>query len=59
MVHFPSQMATSFIRTLELGGKGYAPSPSDPLWAHVKGLSEFINFIDKLDEILGKIPNPR
>ncbi|XP_029338117.1 PCNA-interacting partner isoform X3 [Mus caroli] len=52
------QMATSFIRTLELGGKGYAPSPSDPLWAHVKGLAAFINFIDKLDEILGKIPNP-
>ncbi|XP_036026018.1 PCNA-interacting partner isoform X6 [Onychomys torridus] len=52
-------MATSFIRTLELGGKGYAPSPSDPLRAHVKGLSNFINFIDKLDEILGDIPNPR
>ncbi|XP_036026016.1 PCNA-interacting partner isoform X4 [Onychomys torridus] len=51
-------MATSFIRTLELGGKGYAPSPSDPLRAHVKGLSNFINFIDKLDEILGDIPNP-
>lgn len=52
-------MATSFIRTLELGGKGYAPSPSDPLRAHVKGLSDFINFIDKLDEILGEIRNPR
>ncbi|XP_052020980.1 PCNA-interacting partner isoform X2 [Apodemus sylvaticus] len=51
-------MATSFIRALELGGKGYAPSPADPLWAHAKGLSEFINFIDKLDEILGEIPNP-
>ncbi|XP_044770656.1 PCNA-interacting partner isoform X6 [Neomonachus schauinslandi] len=52
-------VATSFIRTLELGGKGYAPSPSDPLRAHVKGLSNFINFVDKLDEILGEIPNPR
>ncbi|XP_038170891.1 PCNA-interacting partner isoform X5 [Arvicola amphibius] len=52
-------MATSFIRTLELGGQGYAPSPSDPLRAHVKGLSDFINFIDKLDEILGEIRNPR
>ncbi|XP_076776013.1 PCNA-interacting partner isoform X2 [Arvicanthis niloticus] len=51
-------MATSFIRTLQLGGKGYAPSPSNPLWAHVKGLSDFIHFIDKLDEILGEIPNP-
>ncbi|XP_055972422.1 PCNA-interacting partner isoform X10 [Sorex fumeus] len=52
-------VATSFIRALELGGKGYAPSPSDPLRTHVKGLSNFINFIDKLDEILGEIPNPR
>ncbi|XP_045409055.1 PCNA-interacting partner isoform X3 [Lemur catta] len=50
-------VATSFIRTLELGGKGYAPSPSDPLRTHVKGLSNFINFIDKLDEILGEISN--
>ncbi|XP_054974294.1 PCNA-interacting partner isoform X8 [Sorex araneus] len=53
-----SPVATSFIRALELGGKGYAPSPSDPLRTHVKGLSNFINFIDKLDEILGEIPNP-
>ncbi|KAI2567613.1 PARP1 binding protein, partial [Homo sapiens] len=52
-------VATSFIRTIELGGKGYAPPPSDPLRTHVKGLSNFINFIDKLDEILGEIPNPR
>ncbi|XP_068828365.1 PCNA-interacting partner isoform X21 [Capricornis sumatraensis] len=52
-------VATSFIRTIELGGKGYAPSPSDPLRAHIKGLSNFINFIDKLDEILGEISNPR
>ncbi|XP_010629655.1 PCNA-interacting partner isoform X2 [Fukomys damarensis] len=52
------QVATSFIRTIELGGKGYAPSPSDPLRTHVKGLSSFINFIDKLHEILGETPNP-
>ncbi|XP_019507413.1 PREDICTED: PCNA-interacting partner [Hipposideros armiger] len=51
-------VATSFIRTIELGGKGYAPSPSDPLRTHVKGLSNFINFTDKLDEILGEISNP-
>ncbi|XP_032974502.1 PCNA-interacting partner isoform X1 [Rhinolophus ferrumequinum] len=51
-------VATSFIRTLELGGKGYAPSPSDPLRTHVKGLYNFINFTDKLHEILGEISNP-
>ncbi|XP_036924310.1 PCNA-interacting partner [Sturnira hondurensis] len=51
-------VATSFIRTMELGGKGYAPPPSDPLRTHVKGLSDFIHFIDKLDEVLGEISNP-
>ncbi|XP_017536827.1 PCNA-interacting partner isoform X1 [Manis javanica] len=51
-------VATSFIRTIELGGKGYAPLPSDPLRTHVKGLSNFINFMDTLHEILGEIPNP-
>ncbi|XP_054430433.1 PCNA-interacting partner isoform X13 [Pteronotus mesoamericanus] len=53
------KVATSFVRTIQLGGKGYAPSPSDPLRTHIKGLSNFINFIDKLDEILGEISNPR
>ncbi|XP_074863732.1 PCNA-interacting partner [Carettochelys insculpta] len=53
------QMATSFIRTLELGGKGYAPSPCDPLRTHVKGLSDFVNFIDKLEDIVGEVLDPR
>ncbi|XP_074082811.1 PCNA-interacting partner [Macrotis lagotis] len=52
-------VATSFIRMIELGGKGYAPSPSDPLRAHGKGLNNLIIFMDKLEEILGEIPNPR
>nr|XP_033807964.1 PCNA-interacting partner [Geotrypetes seraphini]XP_033807965.1 PCNA-interacting partner [Geotrypetes seraphini]XP_033807966.1 PCNA-interacting partner [Geotrypetes seraphini] len=50
-------VATSFIRSLELGGQCYAPSESDPLRKHTKGLSDFVHFIDKLDEIL-EIPNP-
>ncbi|EMP23977.1 PARP1-binding protein [Chelonia mydas] len=52
-------MATSFIRMIELGGKGYAPSPFDTLRTHVKGLSEFVNFIDKLEEIIGEVLDPR
>ncbi|KAM6383716.1 LOW QUALITY PROTEIN: PCNA-interacting partner [Alca torda] len=52
-------MATSFIRTVELGGRGCASSLFDPLKAHVKGLSNFVNFIDKLQEIVGEILNPR
>uniref|UniRef100_A0A8C5RJN2 PCNA-interacting partner n=1 Tax=Laticauda laticaudata TaxID=8630 RepID=A0A8C5RJN2_LATLA len=47
-------MATSFIRAIELGGKGYAPLPTDPLRSHVKGLSQLIHFTDKLEEIIGE-----
>ncbi|XP_017593549.1 PREDICTED: PCNA-interacting partner isoform X4 [Corvus brachyrhynchos] len=52
-------MATSFIRTMELGGRDSASSLYDPLRAHVKGLSSFVNFIDKLQEIVGEILNTR
>ncbi|XP_039919205.1 PCNA-interacting partner isoform X4 [Hirundo rustica] len=52
-------MATSFIRTIELGGRGSASSLYDPLRAHVKGLSSFVHFIDKLQEIVGEILNTR
>ncbi|XP_029455554.1 PCNA-interacting partner isoform X2 [Rhinatrema bivittatum] len=51
-------VATSFIRSIELGGKGYAPSESDPLRRHIKGLTKFVHFIDTLNEIL-EIQNPR
>ncbi|XP_067906246.1 PCNA-interacting partner isoform X2 [Heterodontus francisci] len=46
--------ATSFVRGLELGGKRYAPSDEDPLMQHVKGLLDFVHFIDKLQEIMGE-----
>ncbi|KAM9845550.1 PCNA-interacting partner [Aulostomus maculatus] len=49
---------TSFVRAIQLGGKGYAPAPSDPLRKHVKGLSDFIQFLDNLEEILGETPDP-
>ncbi|NWT49900.1 PARI protein, partial [Erythrocercus mccallii] len=52
-------MATSFIRTIELGGRDSASSLYDPLRAHVKGLSNFVNFIDKLQEIVGEVLNTR
>ncbi|XP_039564159.1 PCNA-interacting partner isoform X5 [Passer montanus] len=52
-------MATSFIRTIELGGRDSASSLYDPLRAHVKGLSSFVNFIDKLQEIVGEVLNTR
>ncbi|XP_007503388.1 PCNA-interacting partner isoform X3 [Monodelphis domestica] len=59
VISFNFQVATSFIRMIELGGKGYAPSPSDPLRTHGKGLNNLIIFMDKLEEILGEIQNPR
>ncbi|XP_077121734.1 PCNA-interacting partner isoform X2 [Ranitomeya variabilis] len=52
-------VATSFIRAVELGGKGYAPSEADPLRKHIKGLSQFVHFIDRLEEILGETHNAR
>lgn len=54
-----SQAVTSFVRAVQLGGKGYAPAESDPLRKHVKGLSDFVQFLDNLEEILGEIPDPR
>ncbi|XP_061124638.1 PCNA-interacting partner [Syngnathus typhle] len=49
---------TSFVRTVQLGGKGYAPAPSDPLRKHIKGLSAFVHFMDHLQDILGETPDP-
>ncbi|XP_068162965.1 PCNA-interacting partner [Antennarius striatus] len=49
---------TSFVRAIQLGGKGYAPTESDPLRKHIKGLSDFVQFMDNLEEILGEIPDP-
>ncbi|KAG2460113.1 PARI protein, partial [Polypterus senegalus] len=51
--------ATSFIRAIQLGGKGYAPPDDDPLRKHIKGLSDFVHFMDILDEILGETKEPR
>ncbi|XP_028306424.1 PCNA-interacting partner isoform X2 [Gouania willdenowi] len=49
---------TSFIRAVQLGGKGYAPSESHPLRKHLKGLTLFVHFLDSLEEILGETPDP-
>ncbi|XP_038137198.1 PCNA-interacting partner [Cyprinodon tularosa] len=49
---------TSFVRAIQLGGKGYAPAESDPLRKHTKGLSDYVLFMDNLEEILGEIPDP-
>lgn len=53
------QAVTSFVRAIQLGGKGYAPAESDPLRKHLKGLSDFVHFMDNLEELLGDNPDPR
>ena len=53
------QAVTSFVRAIQLGGKGYAPSESSPLRKHLKGLCEFVHFTDQLEEVLGETPGPR
>ncbi|KAK1790315.1 hypothetical protein P4O66_014221 [Electrophorus voltai] len=50
--------AMSFVRAIQLGGKGYAPPELDPLRKHLKGLSQFVHFTDQLEEILGETPEP-
>ncbi|KAM6986272.1 PCNA-interacting partner [Aplochiton taeniatus] len=49
---------TSFVRAIQLGGKGFAPAESDPLRKHVKGLADYVHFLDTLEELLGENPNP-
>ncbi|XP_063073883.1 PCNA-interacting partner [Engraulis encrasicolus] len=49
---------TSFVRAIQLGGKGYAPPEDHPLRRHLKGLAEFVTFTDNLEEILGDTPDP-
>lgn len=46
------------MRAIQLGGKGYAPAESDPLRKHIKGLSDFVQLLDNLEEILGEVPDP-
>lgn len=49
----------SFVRAIQLGGKGYAPPDSHPLRGHLKGLSDFVRFTDHLQELMGGTPDPR
>ncbi|XP_069760497.1 PCNA-interacting partner isoform X2 [Narcine bancroftii] len=46
--------ATSFIRSLELGGKSYTPSADHPMMPSVKGLMDLVHFVDQLQEIMGE-----
>ena len=47
-----SQVATSVIIQLRLGGRGYAPDPSNRLLEHVKGLGLLTDLMSKLQQLL-------
>ena len=44
---------------IRLGGKGYAPDQNDPLMMYVKGLSQFVNFLQSLHTIIEDEPDVR
>ncbi|ESO09644.1 hypothetical protein HELRODRAFT_135220, partial [Helobdella robusta] len=46
------QTILSFITRIRLGGKSYAPPSDNPLTNHIKGLSEFVDVLNKLHSIL-------
>lgn len=46
------QIAVSYVMKIRLGGKGYAPDPNSPLAQHVKGLSEFVTLVHKLQTVI-------
>ncbi|XP_029633029.1 PCNA-interacting partner-like isoform X1 [Octopus sinensis] len=53
------QQAVSFIMKLRLGGKGYAPDSTSHLRMHVKGLSQFIDLLHKLQTVIEEDQNVR
>ena len=48
----------SFVMRKRLGGKGYAPDPNNVLNQDIKGLSEFINLMHKLQSVIEETSNP-
>lgn len=46
------QTALSHVMRVRLGGRSYAPDPKSKLHRYVKGLSEFTDFMHKLQNVL-------
>ena len=42
------QTALSLITQVRLGGKGYRPSSKSSIFQHMKGLAEYVDFVDRL-----------
>ncbi|XP_033105204.1 PCNA-interacting partner-like [Anneissia japonica] len=53
------QTATSYVMRIRIGGKGHIPDMSCQISQYVRGLSEFVNLILKLQVILEEEENPR
>jgi hypothetical protein len=44
---------------IRLGGKGYAPDPNHPLLQFVKGFGEFVDLMQRLQNIIEEETNTR
>ena len=44
---------------IRLGGKGYQPDPNCPLAMHIKGLGEYVDLIQKLQNVIEEEENVR
>ncbi|CAH1252883.1 PARPBP [Branchiostoma lanceolatum] len=53
------QTAVSFVMKKRLGGKSYAPSQDNPLLQHIKGLSEFVTLLQKMQTIVEECTDSR
>ncbi|XP_078586882.1 PCNA-interacting partner-like [Branchiostoma floridae x Branchiostoma japonicum] len=53
------QTAVSFVMQKRLGGKSYAPSQDNPLLQHIKGLSEFVTLLQKMQTIVEECTDSR
>ena len=53
------QTGVSYIMKIRLGGKGYAPDPNHPLLQFVKGFGEFVDLMQRLQNIIEEETNTR
>ncbi|XP_019617998.1 PREDICTED: PCNA-interacting partner-like [Branchiostoma belcheri] len=53
------QTAVSFVMQKRLGGKSYAPSQDNPLLQHIKGLSEFVTLLQKMQTVVEECTDAR
>ncbi|XP_072045819.1 PCNA-interacting partner-like [Amphiura filiformis] len=53
------QTAVSYVTQIRLGGQSYRPKSDSPLAPHIKGLSEFVTAVQKLQTLVEEVPDTR